>query len=209
MFLLIRIGSACRTRVLRYLHRLYPTPKDAERDLLIDERDSPRLADSTDNNTLHPDSALVPREDVNLSSSPITEDKCVDWFRQLSSLDQTNLITSLYQNHVSMYHSELRVPPNFLELSLKAMTQLQKSGRSNILFGLAKGLGIQRDDASDSVIPTGRMPMGLLEYIINFYQSSKVKILTIAYCTCTCVILFNFLNVITSRWFVLLITDYG
>ena len=73
-----------------------------------------------------------------------------------------------------MHHSGLHVPPDFLELSLKAMAHLQKSGRSNILFGLAKGLGIQRDDGSDSLIPTNRMPMGLLEYVINFYQSSKV-----------------------------------
>ena len=66
------------------------------------------------------------------------------------------------------------MPPTFLELSLKAMTQLQKSGRSNVMFGLAKGLGVQRVDGSDSLIPTTRMPMGLLEYVINFYQSSKV-----------------------------------
>ena len=63
----------------------------------------------------------------------------MDWFRQLSRLDQTKLTTSLYHHHVSMHHSRLHVPPDFLELSSKAMIYLQKSGRSNILFGLAKG----------------------------------------------------------------------
>lgn len=171
------IGPACRTRVLRYLHQLYPTPKDAEKDLLIDKENSPQLhvPDSTVNAALGSDGVHV--DDLSstlMCDIPISKRSCLDWFRQLSHPDQTELITSLYHHHVSMHHSGLHVPPDFLELSLKAMAHLQKSGRSNILFGLAKGLGIQRDDGSDSLIPTNRMPMGLLEYVINFYQSSKV-----------------------------------
>lgn len=75
---------------------------------------------------------------------------------------------------VSSSNPGLVVPSTFLELSLKAMAQLKKSRRSNILFALANGLGTVRDDLTDSLIPTSRMPMGLLEHVINFYQSSKV-----------------------------------
>ena len=48
------------------------------------------------------------------------------------------------------------------------------------MFSQAKGLGVQRFDCSDSLIPTCQMPMGLLEYVINFYQSSKVSVIKIA-----------------------------
>ena len=98
----------------------------------------------------------------------------MDWFQQLSTHDQIEFLTNLYQWYASVYYPGLSVSSNFLELSLKATVQLQTSGRSNIIFGLAEGLAIQRDDGSDSLIPTTRTPMGLLEYLINFYQSSKV-----------------------------------
>ena len=174
------LGSACCTRVVRYLHQLYPTPKDAEKDLLVDKENAPQVPDSTDSVTLVPDGTHVDDLSATLIRDvPVSRTSCIDWFHQLSPLDQMELITSLYQHHVSMHHSGLHVPPNFLELSLKAMSQLKKSGRSNILFGLAKGLGLQRDDGSGSLIPTNRMPMGLLEYVINFYQSSKVIILIV------------------------------
>ena len=50
---------------------------------------------------------------------------------------------------------------------------------SPVITDSPKGLGLQRDDGSGSLIPTNRMPMGLLEYVINFYQSSKVIILIV------------------------------
>jgi len=43
------------------------------------------------------------------------------------------------------------VPQDFLQVSVKGMTQLQITKRSNILYALAKGLGTQRLDGSDSL----------------------------------------------------------
>ncbi len=60
------------------------------------------------------------------------------------------------------------VPDDFVKLSLEAMERLKQCGRHNIVYGLVHGLGIMREDKNDSRLPALRMPMGLLEYVINF-----------------------------------------
>ena len=58
----------------------------------------------------------------------------------------------------------ISVPADFLQ----AMANLQKSGGSNVLYRLAKGLSTMRRDGRGSKFPTNRMPMGLLEYMVGF-----------------------------------------
>ena len=69
---------------------------------------------------------------------------------------------------------DLSLPPNFLSYSVKGMVHLQASGRSNFLYGFAKGLGTQRLDATDSLFPTKQIIAGLVEYRINFFNASTV-----------------------------------
>ena len=69
---------------------------------------------------------------------------------------------------------DLSLPPDFLSYSVKGMVHLQASGRSNFLYGLAKGLGTQRLDATDSLFPTKQIIAGLVEYSINFFNASTV-----------------------------------
>jgi hypothetical protein len=54
------------------------------------------------------------------------------------------------------------------------MLHLQASSRSNFLYGLAKGLGSQRQDGADSIFPTKQIIAGLVEYSINFFNASTV-----------------------------------
>lgn len=67
----------------------------------------------------------------------------------------------------------LEVPTDFLPLSINAMQQLAHNGRSNMLYGLSKGLGTPREDGSDSVFPSKKVVSGLMEYSINFYNSGS------------------------------------
>ena len=69
----------------------------------------------------------------------------------------------------------LLVPVDFLTLAASAMLRLSRCGRSNVLYSLAKGIGTMRDDESDSYFPVQRMPMGLVEYVANFFVSENVK----------------------------------
>lgn len=70
---------------------------------------------------------------------------------------------------------QIDVPADFLHLSVVAMNRLKNSGRTNVLYNLAKGVGTQRPDGSDSCFPVFRMPMGLIEYATNFYVAEEMN----------------------------------
>ena len=65
--------------------------------------------------------------------------------------------------------TECTVPDDFLLYAARAMSQLSVSNT------LAKGFGCMRADRSDSLFPTNRMPMGLLEFMANFFVSSESR----------------------------------
>lgn len=69
----------------------------------------------------------------------------------------------------------LSVRDDFVILAAKAMLQLKNSGRSNVLYNLAKAIGTIREDGSDSRLPTKRMPMGLIEYIASFFVADNLQ----------------------------------
>lgn len=69
----------------------------------------------------------------------------------------------------------LSVPDDFVILAAKAMLQLKNSGRSNVLYNLAKAIGTIREDGSDSRLPTKRMPMGLIEYIASCFVADNLQ----------------------------------
>ena len=69
----------------------------------------------------------------------------------------------------------VNVPPDYLEYSLKAMKHLKQSGRSNVLYFLARSLATPRNNGTGSKFPTTRMPMGLLEYIVHFFDAETLQ----------------------------------
>ena len=74
--------------------------------------------------------------------------------------------SGLHQKLESLFSSlarmnDISVPE---DCSIKAM---KDSGRSNVLYSLAKSLAIPRKDGSGPKFPTTRMPMGLLEYMVS------------------------------------------
>ena len=87
---------------------------------------------------------------------------------QLQSLSQSFslLATSAYG---------VTLPADYLELSLQGMSHLQKCGRPNVLYGLARGLGRLQENMSDSGFPARRMRMGLLQYAVGFFNADNVK----------------------------------
>lgn len=105
----------------------------------------------------------------------VSKEKFIEHFQQLPFPEQLETIGCLYNLYASK-HFGLSIPSDFLQLSLKAMNRLKDKQKSNILYGLARGLGELRVDGSDSLIPVSRMPFGLLQYVIDFFQSSKVSL---------------------------------
>ena len=67
------------------------------------------------------------------------------------------------------------IPSDFVELCCKAFNELLHSGKDNIVYHLAKGLGTKRTDCSGPRLPTDRMPFGLLSYNIRYFSSDSVN----------------------------------
>ena len=76
--------------------------------------------------------------------------------------------------HITEWHFKMPLQ-DFIPLSVMAIEHLKRCGRSNVLYGLAKALGHMRKDGSDSRLPAKRMPMGLIEHIVNFYNADDIK----------------------------------
>lgn len=70
-------------------------------------------------------------------------------------------------------YASVTVPEDFLMLASKAMLQLTKAKRSNVVYNLVRGLGILRTDGGDSRFPTKCMPMGLIEHVTNFFVTGE------------------------------------
>ena len=67
------------------------------------------------------------------------------------------------------------VPSDYLEYSIKAMKHLKESGRTNVLYLLARSLATPRRDGTDSKFPTTRMPMGLLEHLVCVFDAEFLQ----------------------------------
>ncbi len=97
-----------------------------------------------------------------------------DILAELPAHSQLQVASKLFSEY-ALANCLLTIPEDFLSLAAKAMAQLKRSERSNVLYNLAKGIGTPRDDGSDSRLPTRRMPMGLVEHIVNFFVAEAMR----------------------------------
>lgn len=84
----------------------------------------------------------------------------------VSDEELMRIISSLFQQFALTKY--VHIPADFLQLSLIAVKHLNQCGRSNVVYGVAKAIGAMQPDRSDSRLPSRRMLMGLLEYMVNF-----------------------------------------
>ena len=83
---------------------------------------------------------------------------------------QLQMISELHKAYCAE-HSNISLPDDFLHLALSTMVHLTSCAQSNVLYKLAKALDTIRTDQSDFLLPTRRMPMGLVEYCNDFFSS--------------------------------------
>ena len=92
----------------------------------------------------------------------------------MNTTEELQFISQLFAQYAISTHGIL-IPNDFLQLSLCAMKQLNTTGRSNVVYNLVKCIGTMRPGEESSRLPVDRMPMGLLEYCVNFFSSSNLQ----------------------------------
>lgn len=167
-------GKACRTRVFSKLCHEFASPAEAERH--FNELEMP----------LETSAAAGTRPQVTLLGSTVTaldpgctsEDSTGACQRALARLppdSQLEILSLIFSEVVGRHPSAPTIPQDFLKLVLRGMQQLHAGGRSNIIYNLAKALGTLRSDGATSLMPVHRMPVGLIEYAVNFFTASSVQ----------------------------------
>ena len=107
-----------------------------------------------------------------LSQSVQTEDQCTLLASScFPNLQAMSIAFSKHCNNVL----NIEIPGDFLEVAACAMATLKQAQRSNVIYNLAKGVGTQRQGHTDSRFPVSRMPMGLVEYITNFFVAENIN----------------------------------
>ena len=157
------IGNACRKRVIN----------------LSSKFESPLQADQSCNS----EEAIVTFEDKSSSSashsmpvSPKSSDplvvigKCKENLRSLKQTEQLEALSQLFSDF-----GQVVIPPDFLELTRNAVCNLKEEGRANLVYKLARCLGTKREDGSDTLLPVKRMPTGLIEYIVSFFNAENLQ----------------------------------
>jgi len=156
---------ACRFKVVGYLLKEYKTPKDAELHYFAEG-----IPQTTQTSTSTQRSCVS----TNMQTDDIDAMFLLALFKKLPAGEQLQALSMMFIAYMSSSLC-ITVPEDFLIHTKNAMLQLRSSGRSNVLYNLAKGLGTMREDSSDSRFPTKCMPMGLVEYAASFFICDNLQ----------------------------------
>ena len=66
-------------------------------------------------------------------------------------------------------------PTDFIVLSLNTMSLLEQANKSNIVYKLVRCLATKRPGSEDPLLPLDRMPFGLIQYQIDFFNSTHIS----------------------------------
>jgi hypothetical protein len=112
---------------------------------------------------------------VHTQTVPQVTGVCQQALVALHAPEQVAVLSELFAAYLRQHCNVRAVPSDFLELVARGMQHLRQKGRTNVIYSMAKAVGTMRSDGSDSLLPTARMPMGLIEYAVNFYTVSSVQ----------------------------------
>ena len=134
-----------------------------------------------------PDQALlpVPTPSQQLVPYPNTVPQatsvCQEALAGLQPSEQVAVLSELFSAYLK--HCNIQaVEPEFLELAARGMQHLHEKGRTNVIYSMVNAVGTMRSDGSDSLLPAERIPMGLIEYAVNFFTASSVQKVNINVC---------------------------
>ncbi len=184
------IDTSCRYKVVKWLKKKFDSPKTAEVFYFSTAMSvGVQTSYSKTSMAVQTGCSGVDLVDVGVQ----TEHSCSYLGAQINMLSATRESENdLHAMSVafSKYCKEklnTELGEDFLELSASAMSKLKAGNRSNVLYNLAKGVGTNRMDESESIFPVTRMPMGLVEYTTNFFVAYDLNVV--------CLVLLNFTNV--------------
>ena len=165
--MLIYLGEACK---LKFRRKLKPLGSVAN---ALREYDLP--LSGLQHNCTQTDQVTVQNVSLQTTAFETSEQTLSQFtffFEKLSSDKQIDILDDLF---ALCCRGHFPAPSGYIRNSIVAMKHLRSRRKSNLLAGAARAFGMMRPDNSDSLFPVDRMPFGLLEYSINFFNAKTVN----------------------------------
>jgi len=120
-------------------------------------------------------------------NAPQALEVCMQTLATLPPEQQLDVLTKLFSNV-----SKLPVEDDFFRLLYQAMHNFKKCGRPNLVYLLSRCAGTVRNDGSDSLLPLKRMPTGLIEYVLQFFNAESVTQVSTRNCVHACMYVLSY-----------------
>lgn len=176
----VLVAGACRLKVISKYPKQFRSPADAERSYFGAEQphlDTPMDMDLPLQHVIK--HGVSTQTDLSgAMSKPNQPENSFRTLEAMSTDDQLQFMSNFLTKFANT-HYDVHINSDFLKFFLDASRHLKECNRPNIVYGVAKAIGIMRPDGSDSRLPAKRMPMGLLEHMVNFFNAdtyNKVRI---------------------------------
>ena len=163
-------AGACRLHIISKYPRQFATPKLAEEHYFGRTNTSEEMDVSMSG---HVDAST--QTESYLPAASRTLDSTHSIKSAVSQLDESTRLEIISEMFSAYAHSQgISVSNDFLQLFLQATHHLKNCNRINVVYGLAKVIGTMRLDKTDSLMPAKRMPMGLVEYLVQFFSAKTL-----------------------------------
>lgn len=172
---LLYVAGACRLRVTSKYKKQFPTPGDAERHFFgmsFDEETATEF--SVASTQTYQQASSAETQTYQPASSTEKSSQTTSLAKSLDPSQELQIIADMFKTYAAIHYG-LIVPVDFLQLYLNASVHLKKCQRSDVVYHLVKGVAQMRPDGTDSRFPAKKMPMGLLEYMVKFFNSDNLK----------------------------------
>ena len=178
-------GRACRLKATTTLARKFPSPTAAQEYYATQHKDDVQVTQSEI-------SPAQPQRSTAVSETTASQ----QGFASMDPVEQLNLLSDMFTLYLQQ-HTHIQIPPSdFICLAIQGMERLRKAGRKNVIYLMAKALGTARPDGSDSLLPTSRMPMGLVEHIVNFFTATSLQQVGQHHCYTSCIIILYVVDIL-------------
>ena len=95
------------------------------------------------------------------------------FFEKHEYLDVVDILDKLY-NWAARKIGITSNPRTFVQFSMDAMKRLEDNSKPNLVLKFCQGLALDRPNNAGPLIPIHRMPLGLIQYCIEFFTCTNV-----------------------------------
>ena len=166
----LRSGVAMRSKVTNYLSKNFSGVKEAEKYFNIDYEK--HVHDGNRETNVSETSRATPQTNVELLQIAKESFSKLPLLMKETLLDE--LLLMLIQEKFVDQQIQSKFPPKFLKKYIQSVENLHKHGKDNLIHFMVISFQT-RDGSQETRLPIGKMPFGLLDYMVKFFGQNSTN----------------------------------